>query len=170
MIWNNDRSGPLTREWVFLVLFSTVLCVFGCTVQGPDRARYFADQVTPAAEVALGGEGTIDIAMGYVNESHQPIPRQSDFAGQWVLDNSGGEIRARGRVLTAGPLDAGETSFPLVWSGLLASGNYTLKWGSPSIGTVTTEFTVFDNGGGVGVVRQETSEQFLIDQDRETSG
>jgi hypothetical protein len=43
-----------------------------------------------------------------------------------------------------------------------------LKWGSPTIGTVLTEFTVLDEGNGVGVVRQETSEEFLIDPVEET--
>ena len=144
--------------------------MFGCILQDPDRAPYSADQVTPIAKVALGEDGTIDIVMGLINESHQPISQQDDFAGQWVLVNSEGRVRARGRVLTAGPLEADEISFPLVWSGALESGTYTLKWGSPSIGTATVEFTAFGNGAGVGVVRQETSEQFLIDQDRETSG
>jgi hypothetical protein len=141
-----------------------VLCVFGCTVQGPDHERYSADRVAPTAKVALGEDGTIDIAMGFVNESHQPIPQQDDFAGQWVLVNSDGEIRARGRVLTAGPLEPDEASFPLVWTGALESGTYLLKWGSPTIGTVTTEFTIFEDGGGVGVVRQETSVQFHVGQ------
>jgi hypothetical protein len=152
----------------FLVLLSTALLVLACTSRGPDREPFSAAQVTPVAKVTLGEGKTIEVAMGFANKSGQPIPQQEDFAGQWVLFNSEGEVRARGRVLTAGPLEPNEVSFPLVWSGALNSGTYMLKWGSPTIGTVTTEFTVFDNGGGVGVMRQETSDQFLIDQQSET--
>lgn len=142
----------------------------GCTIQGPDREPFSADRVAPAAQVTLGEGETIDIAMGFVNQSNQRIPQQDDFAGQWVLVNGEGEVRARGRVFTAGPLEADETSFPLVWSGVLEPGTYTLRWGSPAIGTLITEFTVSSTGSGVGVVRQETSDQFLIDQENETGG
>jgi hypothetical protein len=151
-----------------LVLFSTALLVFGCIVRDPEREPFSAEQVTPTARITLGESETIAIAMGFVNESSQPIPQQDDFAGQWVLINGEGKVRARGRVPIAGPLGPDATSFPLVWSGVLQSGSFTLKWGSPAIGTAIVQFTVFDNGSGVGVVRQETSEQFLIDQGNET--
>jgi hypothetical protein len=149
---------------LFLVLLGAALPILGCTACGPDRAPFSAERVTPAAEVTLGRNETIEIAMGFVNESDQPILQQDDFAGQWVLVKGEGEVRARGRVLTAGPLEAKETSLPLVWSGALDSGRYTLKWGAPTMGTLTVEFTVFDEGAGVGVVRQETSDQFTIGQ------
>jgi hypothetical protein len=147
-----------------LVLLSLALLLFGCTAQTPGRAPYSAERVAPTAQVTLGEGGTIDIAMGFANLSDRPIAQQDDFDGQWVLVDGEGELRARGRVLTAARLEPDETSFPLVWSGVLEPGDYTLKWGSPTIGTVTTEFTVFDNGAGVGVIRQETSDRFLIDQ------
>jgi hypothetical protein len=141
------------------------LLAAGCAAQGADDEAFFAEWVTPTAKVTLGEDAEIAIAMGFANQSGQPIPQQDDVAGQWQLVNGEGQVRARGRVLTAGPLKPGETSYPLVWSGNLDSGSYTLTWGAPDIGTVTTELTVFENGGGVGVVRQEISEQFLIDQE-----
>jgi hypothetical protein len=78
--------------------------------------------------------------MGFANQSSQPIPQQDDLEGQWKLVNSEGEVRARGRVLTAGPLEAGQTSYPLVWHGMLEAGPFVLRWGTPAIGTVTTEW------------------------------
>jgi hypothetical protein len=131
--------------------------------KGADDDAFSADTVMPAAKVNLGEDTTIEIAMGFSNQSSDRIPEQEDVAGQWTLVNGEGELRAQGRVLTAGPLEPGQTSYPLVWSGTLDSGPYTLRWGAPAIGTVTTEFTVFEDGGGVGMVRQERSEQFLFD-------
>ena len=139
----------------------------GCTAQRADGEAFSAKSVTPAAKVTLGEDETIEIAMGFANQSNRPIPQQEDVAGQWELINGEGEVRARGRVLAAGPLEPGEMSYPLVWRGVLGSGPYVLRWGTPAIGTVTTEFVVFDGSksAGVGVVRQETSDQFLIDQE-----
>jgi hypothetical protein len=157
----------MKRAAISLVLLCTALLLLACSVQGPGHEPVSAKQVTPAAQVTLEEGKRIDIAMGFVNQSNQPVPQRDDFAGQWVLVNGEGEVRARGHVLTAGPLAPEETSFPLVWSGVLESGRYTLMWGSPTIGTVTTEFTVFDGGAGVGVVREEWSEQYHVDQGEE---
>jgi hypothetical protein len=153
------------RYKALLLVLPIVWLVAGCTAKGADGDAFSADTVTPAAKVNLGGDKEIEIAMGFSNQSSDRIPAQEDVAGQWTLVNDKGELRARGRVLTAGPLEAGQTSYPLVWSGTLDAGSYTLRWGAPAIGTVTTEFTVFKDGGGVGLVRQERSEQFLIDQE-----
>jgi hypothetical protein len=150
------------------LLLLIALLAAGCIAQGPDGEAFSTEWVTPAAQITLGKGETIEIAMGFANQSSAPIPQQEDVAGQWTLVNGEGEVRARGFVLTAGPLEPGETSYPLAWNGTLESGSYTLRWGAPAIGTVTTEFTVFESGhsasAGVGVVRQETSDQFLIDQ------
>jgi hypothetical protein len=156
-----------TKPAHFILLIA--LLAASCTAQGAEGEAFSAEWVKPAAKVALGEGETIEIAMGFSNQSSQPISQQDDVAGQWTLVNGEGEVRARGRVVTAGPLEPGETSYPLVWKGALESGSYTLRWGTPAIGTVTTEFTVFESGhsasAGVGVVRQETSDQFLIDQE-----
>ena len=153
-------------ETLRLILLIALLAA-GCTAQGPDGEAFSAESVTPAAKVTLGEEATIEIAMGFTSQSSHPIPQQEDVAGQWELINGEGEVRARGRVLVAGPLEPGETAYPLVWRGTLAPGPFTLVWGAPAIGTVTTEFTVFESGQrgsvGVGVVQQEMSDQFLVD-------
>jgi hypothetical protein len=68
-----------------LIVLSAAWLIVGCTVQGPDRGQSFAERVAPTAQVTLGEEKAIDIAMGFVNESNRRIPQQDEFAGQWVL-------------------------------------------------------------------------------------
>jgi len=149
-----------------LVLLNVLLAA-SCTARSAEGEVFSAEWVTPAAKVTLGQDETIEIAMGFANQSKQPIPQQEDVAGRWELVNSEGEVRARGRVQVAGPLEPGETSYPLVWRGALEPGSFTLRWGARAIGTLTTEFTVFDGAtsAGVGVVRQERSDRFFIDRE-----
>lgn len=164
-----ERKRPVRTKTIRFVLLIALLAA-GCAAQRAEGEAFSAERVTPAARVILGEDETIEIAMGFTNRSGDPIPRQEDVAGQWTLVNNEGEVRARGRVLTAGPLEPGETSYPLVWRGALEAGPFILRWGTPAIGTVTTEFVVFDSrrSVGVGVVRQETSDRFLIDQKGDT--
>jgi len=158
----------MRKRIILLSALGIALLLLGCTarvqVGGPQPIT--AERVRPAAEIALGEEGKVDIKLGLVNETDQPLVQKDDFVGQWVLLNSAGEVRASGRLYTAGPLDPNESAFPLTWSAALESGTYTLKWGAPSVGTTIVGFQVQkeDLGVGVGALRQQTTDQFLIDQ------
>jgi hypothetical protein len=127
--------------------------------------------LVPDARITLGEEGgKIDVSLGLVNTSDQFVPVIDKFEGNWVLLKNANEIRARGAVLTAGPLDPNEADYPMVWSAKLEADTYILKWGSPSTGTVIVNFEVFGDkdSPGVGISRKETSEAFLIKADEKT--
>jgi hypothetical protein len=158
----------MVKRIILLSALGIALLLLGCTagVQVGEPKPITVERVRPAAEIALGEEGKVDVKLGLVNETDQPLVQKDDFVGQWVLLNSAGEVHASGWLYTAGPLDPNQRSFPLTWSAELDSGDYTLQWGAPSVGTTIVEFEVQrdDLGVGVGVSRQLTTDQFLIDQ------
>jgi hypothetical protein len=124
------------------------------------------ERVNPAAEIGPGEEGTIEVRLGLINETNQELAEKKDLTGEWVLLNSEGEVRASGGLFTAGPLAPFERSFPLTWRAKLDAGTYTLQWGAPSVGTTIVEFEVQHGDVGVGVdtQRQQTIDQYLVDQ------
>lgn len=152
-----------TIALVLLAVWTWLLAGCGPGAGVPTAQPYTPERVSPAAEVRLGADQTIGVALGFGNESEQPIAATDDLAGEWVLIDSAGQVRARGEILTAGPLAPRETSYPLVWHAALEPGTYTLRWGAPAIGTLVAEVTVSGDGAGVGMGRQEVFDDFRVD-------
>lgn len=150
-----------------LLLALLGILIAGCAdINDPADTAEWNEQVVPDASVRVGEEpGTVAIEMGLINTSNEPVPTIDEFDGSWVLLQSNGDVRARGEVLTAGPLEPLESEYPLIWSGQLDSDTYTLMWGEYSLGTVTLEFQVMRDGEsvGVGTSDKQISDSFLIE-------
>ena len=157
-----------------LISSAFLLLIIGCSVLNEDLNidQNLNEYVVPDAEISLGEEiGKVDVALGLVNNSDQTIPEIDNFEGSWVLLNSMAEIRARGAVLAIGPIEPNGSTYPLVYSATLEPDNYTLKWGSISVGTAIIDFEVGGDGDNlwVGISRKETSDVFLIEPEFQTT-
>jgi hypothetical protein len=158
----------MVKRIIILSALGISLLFLGCTpsIDVGKPKPITVERVDPVAEVGLGEESTIEVRLGLINQTGQPLAEKHDFTGQWVLLSSDGEVRASGRLYTAGPLDPNERSFPLTWRGALETGTYTLQWGAPSAGTTIVEFEVQrgDRGVMIGTLQQQTTDAYLVEQ------
>jgi len=158
----------MMKRIMLLSVLGIALLFLGCVpeVQVREPQPITAEHVDPAAEIGSGEEKTVEVRLGLINQTDQPLAEEEDFTGQWVLRNSAGEARASGGLFTVGPLDPNERSFPLTWRAELESGTYTLEWGAPSAGTTIVEFQVQrdDHGVMIGTLRQRTTDEYLVEQ------
>lgn len=164
-----------TIEMIFkgLISMALLMVVSGCSIFDEDVGidSNLNEKLVPDARISLGEEiGKIDITLGLVNISDQPIQEIDNFEGTWVLLNSMTEIRARGAVLAIGPIEPNGSTYPLVYRATLEPGTYTLKWGAMSVGTAIFDFEVSGAGNsfGVGIFGKETSDAFLIEPEFQT--
>jgi hypothetical protein len=153
---------------MLLSVLGIALFFLGCTpatqVQAPQPIA--VERVDPVAEIGTGEEQTVEVHLGLINQTDQPLAEKQDFIGQWVLRHSDGNVRASGEMFTAGPLDPNERSLPLTWRAELQTGTYTLEWGAPSVGTTIVEFQVQrdDHGVMIGTLQQRTTDAYLVEQ------
>ena len=157
---------------ILLAVGGAIFLLAGCAPggQAAGPAQFTPETVTPDARISLGEDQAIDIAVGFVNETDRAVSQMDDFEGRWMLVSADGATRAAGRVLVAGPLEPREAAYPLVYTVRLDSGDYILRWGAPAIGTVTVEFTVIDDGAGIGVGRKVIFDKFIIGQPAPAEG
>jgi hypothetical protein len=157
-----------------LISMALLLVLIGCSIydEDPGNDPNLNENLVPDAIITLGEEtGKIDVTLGMLNNSDQSISEINNFNGSWVLLNSMSEIRARGAVLSIGPIEPNGSTYPLVYSTTLEPGKYTLKWGALSVGTVTIDFEVGGDEDNlwVGISSKETSDAFLIEPEFQTT-
>jgi hypothetical protein len=158
----------MRKRITLLSVLGIALLFLGCMpgTQVQESQPIEIERVDPVAEIRPGAEETVEVRLGLINQTDQPLAEREDFTGQWVLRYSNGKVRASGEMLTAGPLDPKESSFPLTWRSALQTGTYTLQWGAPSVGTTIVEFQVQrdDHGVMIGTLRQQTADAYLVEQ------
>jgi hypothetical protein len=157
----------MVKRIIILSVLSIALLFLGCAPSKVGKPKPITvERVDPVAEVGTGEESTVEVRLGLINQTSQPLAGKDDFTGQWVLLSSDGEVCASGRLYTAGPLDPHERSFPVTWTSALDSGTHTLQWGAPSAGTTIVEFEVQrgDRGVMIGTLQQQTTDAYLVEQ------
>ncbi len=138
------------QRWVLLIL--AALLSAGCASRSGARGvAVNPERAEAITEVREGSEGRLEIRFGVRNVSSQSLAELDSFSGRWQLLTADREVRAAGRVYHLGALEPGESSYFLTWEAELASGDYVLLWGAPSIGSVVMLFGVESAGPGQAV-------------------